>query len=408
MSEQLILPSQIPWDNLVGHELEELLYWIFDSLGAKNIVWRVGGIGSGAADSGRDLELDFHIPDPDGTVRKQKWWVEAKGRQDRSIDKSTVERAILNVYAYDQVEVLLLATNSHFTNPTRDWVTAWQKNHRLPKIKLWEREDLERRCSEKPGVVLRLFSHALTPQGVSKSVTERFWEYSYYADVPTLDLLWESRFELDLNNPMCLTALISSELANGNINSHPWPLFTEDETLELSLICSYRNLLYLVNRAHDFGAKEEPLTGCLGYLILCSLDKLGEDRTLEIILSSWNDKGETVPDGFKTELLRPVIRNLFKELLFVCSHDCPRVIIDESFFRDDPKEYWSRLSHDESLTTKDNGVLTIELKDKPCLALFPNDTKKSCPLMHTDAPEKNLRESLLIIEAVIKHCKQSG
>ena len=85
MAADLIIPSQIPWDRIKGKDLEELLYWLFDSMGAKDLEWRVGGKGSGAADQGRDLECSFYVSSPEGELIKQKWWVEAKGR------KKTVE-----------------------------------------------------------------------------------------------------------------------------------------------------------------------------------------------------------------------------------------------------------------------------------------------------------------------------
>ena len=54
MEPNLILPSKIPWDAIKGIELEELLYWLFNSMGAKDLEWRIGGQGSGTADQGRD------------------------------------------------------------------------------------------------------------------------------------------------------------------------------------------------------------------------------------------------------------------------------------------------------------------------------------------------------------------
>ena len=52
MASELILPSEIPWNEIKGSDLEELLYWLFDSMGAKDLEWRIGGTGAGAADQG--------------------------------------------------------------------------------------------------------------------------------------------------------------------------------------------------------------------------------------------------------------------------------------------------------------------------------------------------------------------
>jgi hypothetical protein len=43
MGDSLFLPTEIPWKDLKGNELEELLYWLFDAMGAKDLGWRIGG-----------------------------------------------------------------------------------------------------------------------------------------------------------------------------------------------------------------------------------------------------------------------------------------------------------------------------------------------------------------------------
>jgi hypothetical protein len=62
MSTDLILPSEIPWGEIKGSNLEELLYWLFDSMGAKDLEWRIAGKGTGASDQGRDLERRLMAP----------------------------------------------------------------------------------------------------------------------------------------------------------------------------------------------------------------------------------------------------------------------------------------------------------------------------------------------------------
>jgi hypothetical protein len=81
MKRLMALPSEIPWQNLRGKDLEEALYWLFDAMGAQNLEWRIGGASEGASDGGRDLEFTFAIPSPDGEIRTERWWVEVKGRK---------------------------------------------------------------------------------------------------------------------------------------------------------------------------------------------------------------------------------------------------------------------------------------------------------------------------------------
>lgn len=73
---QFVIPSEIPFDTLRDRDLEECVYWLLDAMGAKDLEWRIGGTGAGASDQGRDLEATFFIPNPDGEVLRQKWWIE--------------------------------------------------------------------------------------------------------------------------------------------------------------------------------------------------------------------------------------------------------------------------------------------------------------------------------------------
>jgi hypothetical protein len=50
-----LLPAEIPFADLKARDLEECVYWLLDAMGAKDLEWRLGGAGGGAADGGRDL-----------------------------------------------------------------------------------------------------------------------------------------------------------------------------------------------------------------------------------------------------------------------------------------------------------------------------------------------------------------
>ncbi|MGD9107829.1 MAG: restriction endonuclease [Gammaproteobacteria bacterium] len=136
--------SNIPWNTIKGQELEKLVYDIFSSRGAKELVWRKGSIGKSASDGGRDLECTFHRPSPFGELESEKWWVQVKGRKD-TIKTDEVKKIINHiVIAYQEVDVIVIATNSIFTNATRDWIDKVQKTHKRPKIKMWDQNTLDK------------------------------------------------------------------------------------------------------------------------------------------------------------------------------------------------------------------------------------------------------------------------
>ena len=44
-------------------------------MGAKDLEWRTGGTGGGAADGGRDLEAKFFTPSADDEIESELWWI---------------------------------------------------------------------------------------------------------------------------------------------------------------------------------------------------------------------------------------------------------------------------------------------------------------------------------------------
>src|SRR4051794_17310177 len=111
MPPTLVIPTNIPWSRLKQAELEECLYWLLDALGAKDLEWRKGGTGGGAADQGRDLEATFHVPTPDDELDAQRWWIESKGRS-KTVEPSAVKDAVVNVENRSDVAVVVIATNA--------------------------------------------------------------------------------------------------------------------------------------------------------------------------------------------------------------------------------------------------------------------------------------------------------
>jgi len=65
---KFVIPTAIPFERLRARELEECVYWLLDSMGAQELVWRVGTQGRSAADSGRDIEAHFHIASPNADL----------------------------------------------------------------------------------------------------------------------------------------------------------------------------------------------------------------------------------------------------------------------------------------------------------------------------------------------------
>jgi hypothetical protein len=325
MQSDLILPSEIPWAEIKGSALEELLYWLFDSMGAKDLEWRIGGKGSGTADQGRDLELAFFIPSPDGALTKQIWWVEAKGRIN-TVEPSEVYTAVLNAAGKDNIEVVVIATNTNFSNPTRDWVKEWQRTNRRPIVKLWERTELENLCSKNPLAVIRLHAKALSPQGKVEVTSSRLWNYASFSDEPILSSIWDQRNHITIDE-RALFALVASEIANGDIGLRPWALLVSNDVLISSLDYGLANFLYIAYRANDRGINQKPLMRAISYLIIVAIVKINTETVSSVLASAWNDIEEKeYPEKVKEHIFKPILCTLRSELKDVCTSDCRRVI----------------------------------------------------------------------------------
>ncbi len=127
---ELVVPSNIPWRDLKGEPLEQFVYWLLDDMGAKDLEWRRGGMKATSADGGRDLEAIFPVAVPDGSIDAQRWWVQVKGRS-KTVEPAALQETILIVANRPDVDVLVIVTNTQFSNPSRDWV-AFVGNRTIP------------------------------------------------------------------------------------------------------------------------------------------------------------------------------------------------------------------------------------------------------------------------------------
>jgi hypothetical protein len=146
---------------------------------------------------------------PDGEVDRQKWWVEAKGRS-ATVEPAVVKESVNNASGVAETDVLLIATNTQFSNPTRDWVKQWQKSHPRPNIKLWDRSTLEKLISQHPSVAIRLFAEALSPQGRLAVLRAQFWNHCSFPDESALKIVWKEKKLLEWSEQSYL-AVIAGE-----------------------------------------------------------------------------------------------------------------------------------------------------------------------------------------------------
>src|SRR5262245_46906967 len=132
------LVEDLPWRSMSPQALEELTYAILEEMGAASVTWRSSDTSINAPDGGRDIEAVFNRPTPDNDVDRQIWWLECK-RRDNGVKPTDVKESVFNSTVRDDIAAFIIVTNTHFTNPTRDWVDTHNKAKRGPVVKLWDR-----------------------------------------------------------------------------------------------------------------------------------------------------------------------------------------------------------------------------------------------------------------------------
>jgi hypothetical protein len=401
-----VLPTEIPFAELKGRALEECLFWLLDGIGARELEWRLGGIGGGAADGGRDLQATFYTPGADGQVEAKRWWIECKGRAG-TVEKDAVTSACNNVLADGTVECLVIATNSTFSNPTRDWVRMWQQTHPRPRILLWDQPVLERMLGDQPSTVLRLFEGALSSAGYLQAISERFWSLLEYSSIERARRIWAERDTLEIG-PMERIALIANEFAHGSIDERPWAGYcTAEETLHACQMAIF-NLLFLHTRLLKAGVEQGPIVDAIAYLILATL-RHGLSHRLKqgIEIALRTEAGEPFPTKVVDLLLGPILDSLRSDLQLVCSSDCDRFSRDDSlkhWERRHPIEtYWSRFGRNGTpQKPADQSYARLEQTTEPCRVGFKLDEERSCPLYQTEISVEDLDAFFVIASRVLK------
>lgn len=403
-----VLPSSIPFDQLKSKDLEECVYWLLDAMGGQNLEWRTGGTGQGASDGGRDLEVTFYASGKDSEITGQLWWIECKGRKG-TVDADAVKSAALNAQAKHNLTRLVIATNTQFSNPTRDWVKEFQTRFPSPLIDLWDRATLERYLSQHPQVVLRLFSEALSPAGRARAMQSRFWNKFEYVPVKTLNDLWKDRETVSFEG-MDIFAAIANEFAHGDIAARPWGAILAPKTVLEILINALENLPYLMMRGSKAGADMDPVSKAIGYLILILLDILPADVLTKFIEDSvYRGKKEEWPENVREYILMPVVDQLLSEMTDICTSDCRRLFGSSrqalSSGEDEIERYWRRFEPTGLPTETDRKFFWVEKNDGLCVVGFPVNAESGCPLIHVNATVHNVEELLGIVKRVAAYRK---
>jgi hypothetical protein len=412
-TQPLIVPSRIPWDDLTQEHLEELLYCLLSDSGMQDLRWRRGGRKTTAADGGRDLE-GMKMVDTMGELRPERWWIEAKGRRG-TVERRAVESALLSARTSGEVDHLVIATNSQFSNPTVDHVKAWQQENPRPKVWLWQREDLETKVSRRSEAVSRLFVRAMSTQGRLEFAGAQFWRHARCPSVNELALFWNERGTLEWNSELRL-AVLAGEAAHGGLHEHAWLATCSRREIKSLLTTTIANAIPICERAEAFGAPEEPMMQMSAHVLLAATRALGSRATATAINTLYAGRGakmsEAVLRSLRIGVVAPLLEIARRQLAPVCLTGCKRVDFDDgSELQDEHREtYWQRfVRRDPPKEPKRYLQILGEWPNVPCRAGLTLDKTRSCPMPHridrlsaVDQLDRTLAEFELILADIVR------
>lgn len=332
----------------------------------------------------------------------QRWWIEAKGRS-RTVEPAVVKEAVLTAAGRADVDVVVIATNTQFSNPTRDWVTDWQKGNPRPRIQLWDRTSLERMVSKHPAVAARLFPRALTPQGHLEFVEGRFWNLLVLADQDALQRLWPVRAGLKITAP-AMFALVAAERSNGDLSCRPWLAdLGRDDALEV-LGIGIQNALYLLKASSDRGSSFDPVAHAIEHATAAALLQVPGAELASFIEDVLRARGIPGDLGFFQEhMLGPLLNGLAADMFEACVRDCARVSKMNDTERAPAPSLWAHFVASPTAAQKRRDKFLLLIGHvKPCKMGFSLAQEDTCPLHDFDGKQTDLKTCLSTLERVLR------
>ncbi|MCF3145781.1 restriction endonuclease [Streptomyces platensis] len=382
MQEELSSPTKrIPWKSISGAVLEELLFELLDALGAKEVTWRSGGEGITNSDGKRDIEATFFLPSPEGDVRRERWWVECKGRS-RTVEKDAVMSAATNAFAFsNQVDVLVIASNSHFSNPTVDWVNEWNASKR-PLVKLWGRDRLGKLIEQHPVAAARAVPQSVEEAERARLLNLYFWESGICPTNRDLSFLWKYFSEhQEAMDASTITMLAYSEMVHGDIGARPWATYISNKLAPEVILQALTSLpIATVDSTKAVLASSYLLEASICN-IPPGLAALIIENPFAVMTGDWGSLEEDGSPWFEA-ITSPIITHMLKEIGDACVHDCNRMFADLRALPEEPAGpyFWKRFGIGNPDGKRDDSVLIAEAYNAPCAVGLPLNEDRHCPL----------------------------
>ncbi len=319
--------TTINWDTIKPEKFEELVYFLLDDMGFKNLEWRKGGEGISATDGGRDLEAIYSNIGPGDILSVEKWWFEIKYRS-KTLAPAEIQKIITNAVGRVGVDTLVIVTNGTVSNKTIDWVKEFQTNFPRPRIIVWQKHDIERILKKYPSTAMRYFPEALSVQEQLMGVANQFWNSTHFPSLNQMERFWLDRDNLTWDEYTLFPILVADNISN-QVTIRKWGIILPTELLIKTLTLGLANTPQLVIKFEHSGNNQDALIGGVAYLLESILVK--QDIPIAGIVQLITHPYELVtpasdsPAKLVNFLLKPIFSRIYLDLGENCSFDCDKV-----------------------------------------------------------------------------------
>ena len=403
MTEDNLFIEDIDWTLIDPEKFEKLIYFLLDSIGMKNIIWRKGGPGVSATDGGRDLECEDNIIERDGSVRTEKWWIEVKYRTN-TLEKRKVQETLMNAFVSPDVDVICIATNNVITNPTQDWIDKFKEQKKAKKIVIWQGHNLENIIKNNPSFIYRFFPSSLTLKGRFNVINTRFLSYLQLPSGTDLIDLWENKQNLKFS-PKTVLPIILAEATFGDLVERQWGLWFEKDLLFETFIIGLLNITYLLHKCEALGKDSLFIMGGMEYLLLTNLlnfkaAEITESIDINILHYLFKNNHEESKNsyGLIQITLEPIIFNICFKFLEVCDQNylCKKLSLGSDIKNDYIKKFIPN-----EINENRPFLIIQDLKENCKFDL--EIPKNNCPLMYiTDIHKITDKNSLLKVLEILQ------
>ncbi len=408
MTEENLLIEYIDWTLIDPEKFEKLIYFLLNSIGMKNIIWRKGGLGVSATDGGRDLECEDHSIELDGSVRIEKWWIEVKYRTN-TLEKIKVQETLMNAVVNPDVDVICIVTNNVITNPTQDWINMFKEQNKAKRFVIWQGHNLENIIKNNPSLIYCFFPSSLTLKGRFNLIEKRFYSYLQFPSGTDLIDIWEDKEKLKFK-PKIILPIIFAEATFGDLFERQWGFWFEKDLLLETFLIGLTNILPLLEKCEEIGKESYFMMQGMEYLLLSNLLNFQEffmtKKIVVNVLENLFREDETNLEksyDLLNIILDPIISNICFRLSETCCNNslCRKKIINIFAQNKYINNYIPKASIENSIAKK---VMMIGASEDKC-RFNMTLSEGICPLIEISNNNNNISDenSLLKVLGTIQN-----